>query len=391
MSTRGFVAAGKADGAVAWRLERSARGVVTCTATLPDGTAQKRIWNSLDEFLTAIDEWVAEIARSAPTASVVSQDWPASRPTWPWPEKVSAEREWLDFLAAWRKYLGDKPARNGDLIALAKRHGLLTRFLADPGYTGVPELRLAIVLRSLSKPWHGHRVITQSNGQHLLLSAPESDAYQEALAALLATGEHDRQMWARADAALRATRSLGRRTAAKLAAETGLSASYIRELVDTARTFPPGTRNAALSFTHHKMAAMTKDPHKELQRAATMGLQVGKHASHITMRLRDEELRRIDEMARHYNVTRSAFIRIRVLGENTSAAVQPPAAPRPSHLDPHNLETLSANAPLSHFWHILSPWAERLGPEGAAWFRQWPLAPEVMERIEAVWPFLTQH
>lgn len=79
--------------------------------------------------------------------------------------------------------------------------------------------------------------------------------------------EHSR--WAQADHALAMTRRWGRQTATRLASEVGRSASYIRQLVATAKAFAdPADRAQDLSFSHHRIAAMTEDPLAWIDQAA---------------------------------------------------------------------------------------------------------------------------
>lgn len=78
-------------------------------------------------------------------------------------------------------------------------------------------------------------------------------------------------LWEQADAAF-ALRSLWRsKTASELAAANGLSPSYIRQLIRTADAFPLNIRRRDLSFTHHKLAAMTDAPARWLALAAANG------------------------------------------------------------------------------------------------------------------------
>ena len=54
----------------------------------------------------------------------------------------------------------------------------------------------------------------------------------------------------------------------QVAADVGHSASYIRRLVSTWHAFPtPESREATLSFTHHRLAARTLDPAGWITRA----------------------------------------------------------------------------------------------------------------------------
>jgi len=75
--------------------------------------------------------------------------------------------------------------------------------------------------------------------------------------------------WAQADHAWAMTRRWGRQTATRLASEVGHSASYIRQLVATAKAFAdPATRAQDLSFSHHRIAEMTQDPDFWIDQAA---------------------------------------------------------------------------------------------------------------------------
>jgi hypothetical protein len=94
--------------------------------------------------------------------------------------------------------------------------------------------------------------------------------YEQDLAVFitLMEAEADSQ-WAQATWAYAMTGRYGRRTAALLAGDTGLSAGYVRQLVATARAFPtPADRAADLSFSHHRVAAMTTDPAQWITAAA---------------------------------------------------------------------------------------------------------------------------
>lgn len=75
--------------------------------------------------------------------------------------------------------------------------------------------------------------------------------------------------WRQAEHALDMTRRWGRHTATRLASDVGRSASYIRQLIATAKAFPdPAQRAADLSFSHHRIAAMTRDPEGWIDQAA---------------------------------------------------------------------------------------------------------------------------
>lgn len=125
-------------------------------------------------FVSRVGEWIAEVAQAAPQAQATPQNWPAAHPTWPWPERVSAEQEWRAFFDAWHDSLGNRPVRNANLIRLARSQGLLPRFLNDPGYSGPAEFRLSVVLRSLVTPWRGYHVAVEGGGRHRLYADSSS-------------------------------------------------------------------------------------------------------------------------------------------------------------------------------------------------------------------------
>lgn len=72
----------------------------------------------------------------------------------------------------------------------------------------------------------------------------------------------EKTLWEKADAARALRAEHGRSTASELAEDNNLTAGYIRQLIHTADKFPPGSRNDKLTFTHHKLAAMTEEPEK---------------------------------------------------------------------------------------------------------------------------------
>ena len=100
-------------------------------------------------------------------------------------------------------------------------------------------------------------------------------SYEADLAVFLQLLEGERDsLWAQADWAIHMTAAYGRKTAKMLATDSGLSAAYVRQLVATAKAFPEGSRAADLSFSHHKVAAMTDDPDAWLQMAIREELSV---------------------------------------------------------------------------------------------------------------------
>jgi len=75
-------------------------------------------------------------------------------------------------------------------------------------------------------------------------------------------------LWQQAALAREMTGVFGRRTASIIASEVGLSASYVRQLIALASAFPDETMRAQdLSFTHHRLAAMTEAPQGWIERA----------------------------------------------------------------------------------------------------------------------------
>lgn len=107
--------------------------------------------------------------------------------------------------------------------------------------------------------------------------------YEADLAVFLQLVENERDnLWAEADWALHMTATYGRKTATMLATDAGLSAAYVRQLVATAKAFPEDTRAKDISFSHHKIAAMTENPEVWLQRAVADQLSVKELQQAIT-------------------------------------------------------------------------------------------------------------
>lgn len=85
----------------------------------------------------------------------------------------------------------------------------------------------------------------------------------------------DATIWAQAAWAMEMAGRYGRKTTKMLAIDIGFSTSYIRQMVATAKAFPtPELRAQDLSFTHHRLAAMTQDPEKWLQQATEKGYSI---------------------------------------------------------------------------------------------------------------------
>lgn len=81
--------------------------------------------------------------------------------------------------------------------------------------------------------------------------------------------------WAQAEWAFGMAARYGRGTATRLAGETGLAGSTIRGLIATYRAFPtPEGRAQDLSFSHHRVAALTADPAYWLGQAVAHGWSV---------------------------------------------------------------------------------------------------------------------
>lgn len=82
-------------------------------------------------------------------------------------------------------------------------------------------------------------------------------------------------IWAQAAWAMEMTGRYGRKTAKMLATDTGFSASYVRQMVATAKAFPtPESRAQDMTFTHHRLAAMTEAPEKWVKAATEKSLSV---------------------------------------------------------------------------------------------------------------------
>lgn len=87
--------------------------------------------------------------------------------------------------------------------------------------------------------------------------------------------QEESALWAQADWAMNMAGRYGRHTARMIAAGVGLSEGYIRQLIATAKAFPePDTRAEDLSFSHHRIAAMTEDPAQWLDTAVDHQLSV---------------------------------------------------------------------------------------------------------------------
>lgn len=73
------------------------------------------------------------------------------------------------------------------------------------------------------------------------------------------------RVWARADACAQACdEGLDYRS---IAAAVGSTAQRVRELVETARVYPPGIRSPKLSFEAHRVLMRTRDPAALIRRA----------------------------------------------------------------------------------------------------------------------------
>ncbi len=366
---------------VLWHIRRATSSArVEGTATLPNGNSIKQHWPNVTAFITNIDKWVNELTQKFPDVRVIPQDWPASRPTWPWPEDLSAEDEWNAFLAAWQTHFKNRPVRNSDLIRFAKSANLLPRFFNDPGYVGPLELRLSIVLRCLAS-WHGYYVSVVEKGLYSISNSPLPEYIE------IATKFRGMSSWERADATVRTVEILKHNALSRLSMDTGFATNYLSEMLRTAKVFPPESRNPNLTFTRHRRAAGTSDPYAAIAMASKR--RVYRRESVQPLReitvgtyLPPKVVAEMD--AQRGTNSRSGFIRD-LLVEHF--ATEPPYTKR---LNPSTLEQLTQNTTLSEFWNELTPWVDHLGPQGLTWFRKWPLAPGVIERIEAVWPLLAQ-
>ena len=475
---------------VLWNLDRNSHGTVTCVATLPGGNTLKRQWTDVVQFVADGNEWVAEVAQAAPEADATPQDWPAARPTWPWPEDVSAQGEWLQFFRKWNSHSYEVPIHVDDLFDFASSLTLLSRFRNDSGYKGYARHRLDLILRSFAEPWHGYRV-TREDGLFLLHSSTPVKHVRG----------NNSAHWKRAEEIATKATEAGYGALGKIAASMGLSYSRTWTMLRTATVFPPKKRHEEISFTHHSIAAITSDPDYWINVAATekmdaksfllliqasrqqsggesvktssserwhladqalelkeslgystaqiarqfnlterytlrlittaktfppdkrsenisftryvkavqyhnsqlLGSEGSLHIErinlsrpessgpkhYISVGFTHEELAGIDMTARRLHVSRSEYIRTRLFAER--ALVDPPTVDSQTHRapNPRDLESLTGDTPLSRFWDTLAPWASHISDVG--WFKQWPMAPDVLERIEAVWPMLTTH
>jgi hypothetical protein len=137
------------------------------------------------------------------------------------------------------------------------------------------------------------------------------DTYEQDLAVFVQLLEEEQDnLWAQAAWAMAMTERYGRGTPRMLAADTGLSASYVRQLVATAKAFPTEESRARdLSFSHHRVAAMTEEPERWIALAVEKGLSVAELRQAIGAareRLSEaEEARRAEERivqaVRRYN------------------------------------------------------------------------------------------
>jgi hypothetical protein len=150
----------------------------------------------------------------------------------------------------------------------------------------------------------------------------ERAAFQADVAVFISLMESEAEAhWKQAEWAAAMAVKYGRETARLLAGEVGLSTVYIRHLIATAKAFPtPESRAQDLSFTHHRIAAMTEDPQGWIERAAAEGLSVAQ-LRELTKKSRDrmamaDMARRAEErlvrLAREYNEEFSETTRTRV-------------------------------------------------------------------------------
>lgn len=104
----------------------------------------------------------------------------------------------------------------------------------------------------------------------------EREAFQADIAVLVSLMEQEHgAQWAQAEWAAAMALKYGRQTAKLVASEVGVSAGYVRHLIATAKAFPtPESRAQDLSFSHHRIAAMTEDPQEWVERATVAGWSV---------------------------------------------------------------------------------------------------------------------
>lgn len=101
-------------------------------------------------------------------------------------------------------------------------------------------------------------------------------SYESDLAVFVSLVEQEQDnLWAQADLAAAMVGKYGRKTTQMIATDVGFSASYVRQLVATSVAFPePEKRAKDLSFSHHRIAAMTENPEQWIDLASQNALSV---------------------------------------------------------------------------------------------------------------------
>ena len=120
-------------------------------------------------------------------------------------------------------------------------------------------------------------------------------AYEDDLALFQELLEREEEThWEQAQVAALMEAKYGEHTAKAVAGDTGLSASYVRMLTATYKAFPTDeSRVPDLSFSHHRIAAVTADPARWIRAAADNDWSCGDLRKAIA-----ETKDRMDEFAR---------------------------------------------------------------------------------------------
>ena len=101
-------------------------------------------------------------------------------------------------------------------------------------------------------------------------------AFQDDIALFTRLMEKEQEtQWLQAELALRMAARYGRKTARLVASEVGVSAGYVRHLIATAKAFPTDESRAKdLSFSHHRIAAISSKPEEWINRTIEAGWSV---------------------------------------------------------------------------------------------------------------------
>ena len=145
--------------------------------------------------------------------------------------------------------------------------------------------------------------------------------------------------WQQAELALAMAARYGRKTASMVASEVGVSAGYVRHLIATAKAFPTdGTRAKDLSFSHHRIAAVSKDPQTWIERSIEGGYSVEQLREAIrssrdriaqadgARRFEERLLRLVEEYNRDYTSITGFVAKLAFTEPESGADAQPSAA-----------------------------------------------------------------